>query len=68
MITTGIFPDSFKKLKIIPVFKKGDQFLLINCRPISLLLIISKLFDRIIFDQMYHCLIATSKTCSNYSC
>ena len=37
MITTGIFPDSFKKSKIIPIFKKGDQSLLINYRPILLL-------------------------------
>ena len=54
MITTGIFPDSFKKSKIIPIFKKGDQSLLINYRPISLLPTISKVFERIIFDQMYH--------------
>ena len=53
MITTGIFPDSFKKSKIIPIFKKGDQSLLINYRPISLLPTISKVFERIIFDQMY---------------
>ena len=54
MITTGIFLDSFKKSKIIPVFKKGDQSLLINYRPISLLHTISKVFERIILDQMYH--------------
>ena len=54
MITTGIFPDSFKKSKIISIFKKGDQSLLINYRPISLLPTISKVFERIIFDQMYH--------------
>ena len=54
MITTGIFPDSFKKSKIIPIFKKGDQSLLINYRPISLLPTISEVFEGIIFDQMYH--------------
>ena len=54
MITTGIFTDSFKKSKIIPIFKKGDQSLLINYRPTSLLPTISKVFERIIFDQMYH--------------
>ena len=52
MITTGIFPDSFKKSKITPLFKKGDQSLLLNYRPISLLPI-SKVFERILFDQMY---------------
>ena len=36
MITTGIFPDSFKISKITPLFKKGDVSLLSNYRPISL--------------------------------
>ena len=30
MITTSIFPDSFKKLKNTPLFNKGDQSLLLN--------------------------------------
>ena len=54
MITTGIFPDSFKKSKIIPIFKKGDQSLLKNYKPSSLLPTISKVFERIIYDQIYH--------------
>ena len=41
MITTGVFPDSFKISKIIPLFKKGDSSLLSNYRPISLLPAIS---------------------------
>ena len=53
MITTGIFPDSFKKSKITPLFKNGDQSLLLNYRPISLLPTISKVFERKLFDQMY---------------
>ena len=46
MITTGVFPDSFKISKIIPLFKKGDSSLLPNYRPISLLPTISKIFER----------------------
>ena len=53
MLTTGIFPDSFKKSKITPIFKKGDSSLLINYRPISLLPTTSKIFERIIHNQMY---------------
>ena len=45
MLTTGIFPDSFKKSKITPIFKKGDSSLLINYRPISLLPTISKILS-----------------------
>ena len=28
MMTTGIFPDAFKKSKITPIFKKGESSLL----------------------------------------
>ena len=45
MITTGIFPESFKTSKIVPFFKKGESSLLTNYRPISLLPTISKIFE-----------------------
>ena len=53
MLTTGIFPDAFKLSKVIPLFKKGDSSLLVNYRPISLLPTISKVFERVIHDQIY---------------
>ena len=53
MLTTGIFPDAFKLSKVIPLFKKGDSSLLVNYRSISLLPTISKVFERVIHDQMY---------------
>ena len=53
MITTGIFPDAFKVSKVIPILKKGDCSLMSNYRPISLLPTISKIFERVIHDQMY---------------
>ena len=53
MLTTGIFPDAFKLSKVIPLFKKSDSSLLVNYRPISLLPTISKVFERVIHDQMY---------------
>ena len=53
MITTGVFPDSLKVSKIIPLFKRGDSSLLSNYRPISLLPTISKIFERILYNQLY---------------
>ena len=53
MLTTGIFSDAFKLSKLIPLFKKGDSSLLVNYRPTSLLPTISKVFERVIHDQMY---------------
>ena len=53
MLTTGIFPDAFKKSKIVPIFKKGDSSLLTNYRPISILPTISKIFERVLYNQLY---------------
>ena len=53
MLTTGIFPDVFKLSKVIPLFKRGDSSLLINYLPISLLPTISKVFEKVIHDQLY---------------
>ena len=53
MLTTGIFPDAFKVSKVIPLYKKGDSSLLVNYRPISLLPTISKIFEKVIHDQLY---------------
>ena len=54
MIVTGIYPKAFKTAKESPlhVLKKGDNTLLSNYRPISLLPTISKIFERIIYNQL----------------
>ena len=52
-LTSGIFPDTLKIAKIIPLFKKGDRNLLENYRPISILPAISKIFERIMFNQIH---------------
>ena len=52
-LLTGIFPDKLKVAKITPIFKKGDSLLLGNYRPISLLPSISKLFEKVVYQQIY---------------
>ena len=47
-LTTGIFPNKLKIAKVVPVFKKGDNELLNNYRPISVLPSISKIFETVI--------------------
>ena len=52
-LCTGIFPDTLKIAKISPIFKKGDPHITDNYRPISLLPIISKVFEKVVFLQLY---------------
>ena len=52
-ILTGIFPDLLKIAKVKPIFKRGDTAQLNNYRPISLLPTISKVFERVIYSQLY---------------
>ncbi len=54
MINTGILPDKLKIAKILSIYKKDDETHFINYRPISLLHTISKIFDRVIFKQLYN--------------
>ncbi len=53
MLNTGIFPDKLKIAKICPIHKKDDNTLFTNYRPISLLPAISKIFEKVIFKQLY---------------
>ena len=50
---TGIVPKKLKIAKVIPLFKKGDSHLFDNYRPISLLPAISKIFEKVVFQQKY---------------
>ena len=48
----GIFPDSLKIAKVIPIFKQGSRLLCNNYRPISVLPALSKIFERCILNQL----------------
>ena len=53
MFSTGIFPDKLKLAKVLPFYKKGEKALLENYRPIFILPSISKLFEKVISNQVY---------------
>ena len=52
MMDTCVFPSSLKFAEIRPIHKKGDVTDKSNYRPISLLPAMSKVFERILFDQI----------------
>lgn len=51
-LNLGKFPQTLKLAEVTPIFKKGDKFLKENYRPISILPSISKIYERIIFNQL----------------
>ena len=52
-INTGIFPSKLKLAKVLPIHKKDDKSCLENYRPISILPSVSKVFERVIHNQLY---------------
>lgn len=51
-LNTGHFPDSWKISSTVPVPKKGNLTLVTNYRPISLLCVFSKIFEKIIVKHL----------------
>ena len=52
-LNEGKFPHEWKKANVVPVHKKGSKQRLKSYRPISLLPICSKIFERLIYNEMF---------------
>ena len=50
-MNSGVFPESMKTAKVIPLFKSGSRSCLDNYRPISLLPCFSKILERIVLTR-----------------
>ena len=63
----GYFPDEWKKANVVPIFKKNDKQNLKNYRPVSLLPICSKMFERILYNHIFKYLSKEDLICHNQS-
>ena len=52
-IDSGIYPCEWKKANVVPIHKKCDKQTLKNYRPVSLLPICGKIFERLIYNEMF---------------
>ena len=67
IVDTGTYPDIWKEANLTPIHKKGSKQEISNYRPISLLPISSKIFERIIFRHLYNHLVTNNPITKNQS-
>ena len=53
-IQEGVFPDCWKKVNVVPINKKQSKNLLKNYMPIGFLPIFGKIYERIIFKELFN--------------
>ena len=58
---TGKFPETMKKADVTPLYKSKDEQECTNYRPISLLLTLSKLLEKVIYTRTYNFLTNTKQ-------
>ena len=51
-LTQGLFPQSHERAKILPIFKSKDKLNIANYRPISILPVITKVYD-FFYSRLY---------------
>ena len=64
-IHTGIYPEQLKLSRVKPLHKRGDKTQFGNYRPIALLPSLSKIFERVMFDQLLAYLSNNNLLCIN---
>ena len=66
-IVSGVFPTEWKSTKVIPLFKQGERSDLNNYRPISIIPVVAKVFERIVYNQFYEYLTVNNLISCNQS-
>ena len=50
--SNGVVPDKFKLARVIPIYKKGNKSILPNYRLISLILVFSKIMEKLMYNRL----------------
>ena len=66
-IATGCFPDNWKIARVAPIFKSGQPDDRSNYRPISVLPVLARVFEKLIHNQLYDDLHTNKHLFSNKS-
>ena len=54
-IDKGEFPNDLKHASIVPIYKKNNKYEKENHRPVSILSNLSKIFEKLMYHQLYEC-------------
>ena len=52
-LSSGVFLEKMKLAEIVPLFKGKEEDMVVNYRPVSLLMTISKVLEKIMYNKMY---------------
>ena len=61
-LRSGQVPEEWKAANITPVPKKGNNDDVSNFRPVSVLPVVGKVFERVVHNQLYSCALASAMT------
>ena len=61
----GVFPDRLKTAKVVPIFKSEDRAFVNNYRPVSVLSVFSKIYERLMYNRLNSYLVKNSLLTEN---
>lgn len=74
MVSTSVYPDTLKMQKVVPIPKEANVTCVTKYRPIAILSLIDKIFEKILYDRirtyivenniLYNCQFGFRKGCS----
>ena len=64
-MTKGVFPGELKVANVIPLFKAGNIMSVNNYRPVSMLPVFSKIFEKLMFNRLTEYLKWKNTLCVN---